>query len=151
MILRAAGISRTSVVHTKAAQKGSKSADKTDIELRAGLRPARKAQPKEASHEEVRPEASFEAMTTLFVSMGKRHHLKPNELRAKIAERTGIPLESIGKVHLLQNYSFVEVSEKESSHVISAMTGTTLNGHPLEIKPAKKRTEVSQRPAAQKK
>ncbi|HQO45190.1 MAG TPA: DbpA RNA binding domain-containing protein, partial [Rectinema sp.] len=80
---------------------------------------------------------------SLFVSMGKRHHLKPQDLRNKIAERTGLSLDAIGRVHLLEKYSFVEVPVEEAQKVIAAMNGAELNGHALEIKPAKKRAKTS--------
>jgi len=80
---------------------------------------------------------------SLFVSMGKRHHLKPQELRNEIAEHTGLSLDEIGRIHLLEKYSFIEVPEKEAQKVIAAMNGAELNGHVLEIKPAKKRAKTS--------
>ena len=73
--------------------------------------------------------------------MGKRHHLKPLELKQLISERAGVPTETLGRVHLLENYSFIEVQTEATQRIIAAMEGSELNGRPLEIKPAKKRSE----------
>jgi len=119
MILRAAGIYR------------SKSPKKVSQE------------PQEHVRVEQRPETQNQTkeMVSLFVSMGKRHHLKPLELKKKIAERTGLSSDALGRVHLLENYSFIEVPTNEAQRIVAAMVGAELNGRALEVKPAKKRSE----------
>ncbi len=84
-----------------------------------------------------------EGMIPLFVSMGKRQRLKPQELRVLISEKSGIPSEELGRVHLFDNYSFLDVLEEQSPKIIEAMEGAEINGRRIEIKPAKKRTEAS--------
>jgi ATP-dependent RNA helicase DeaD len=124
MILRAAGIYR------------SKSPQKVPHE------PSRHSQhATDQARAEVKQEPQNKAMVSLFVSMGKRQHLKPMELKKKIAERTGLPQDVLGRVHLLENYSFIEVPVDEAQRIVSAMVGLELNGRALEIKPAKKRSE----------
>jgi hypothetical protein len=120
MILRAAGIYR------------SKSPKKVSQEPQEQARVV-----------EQRPETQNQnkEMVSLFVSMGKRHHLKPLELKKKIAERTGLSPDALGRVHLLENYSFIEVPVNEAQRIVAAMVGAELNGRALEIKPAKKRSE----------
>jgi len=98
-------------------------------------------EPVEQPRVEQRQEAQNRETVSLFVSMGKRHHLKPLELKKKIAERTGLSQDTLGRVHLLENYSFIEVPANEAHRIVSAMAGTELNGRALEIKPAKKRSE----------
>ncbi len=119
MILRAAGIYR-SKSPKKVSQESSEQA-------RIEQRPETQNQNKE--------------MVSLFVSMGKRHHLKPLELKKKIAERTGLSSDALGRVHLLENYSFIEVPTNEAQRIVAAMVGAELNGRALEVKPAKKRSE----------
>ncbi len=84
-----------------------------------------------------------EGMIPLFVSMGKRQRLKPQELRVLISEKSGIPSDELGRVHLFDNYSFLDVLEEQSPKIIEAMEGAEINGRRIEIKPAKKRTEVA--------
>jgi hypothetical protein len=119
MILRAAGIYRT------------KSSKKVPQETH-----------QEQTRVEQRAETENKGMVSLFVSMGKRHHLKPLDLKKKIAERTGLSPDMLGRVHILENYSFIEVPMSEAQRIVSAMVGTELNGRSIEIKPAKKRSET---------
>lgn len=84
------------------------------------------------------------ALIPLFVSMGKRQRLRPQELRTLISEKTGIPNENLGRVHLFDNYSFIDIPETEAEKIISAVNGAPFKGRTLEIKPAKKRNEPAQ-------
>jgi hypothetical protein len=135
MILRAAGLSRAKPQQKMPPQKASPEKMSPPKALPKKMAP----QPQKTSLQELPSKETV----SLFVSMGKRHHLKPQDLRNKIAERTGLSLDAIGRVHLLEKYSFVEVPEEEAQKVIAAMNGAELNGHALEIKPAKKRAKTS--------
>lgn len=124
MILRAAGIYR------------SKSPRRSGPET-APRAPSASDKPRAES----KPEAARRDAISLFVSMGKRHHLKPQDLKKYISERANVPIETLGRVHLLENYSFIEVPTDAAQRIIAAMAGAEINGRPLEIKPAKKRSE----------
>lgn len=128
MILRAAGISRPKAPRRPAPESGARV-------------PAASEKPRSEPRPDARSEPSARDSTSLFVSMGKRHHLKPLELKQLISERAGVPAETLGRVHLLENYSFIEVHTEATQRIIAAMEGSELNGRPLEIKPAKKRSE----------
>ena len=83
-------------------------------------------------------------MVPLFVSMGKRQRLRPQELRVMIGEKAGIDSEELGRVHLFDNYSFIDVPEALAEKIVAAADGADFRGRPIEIKPAKKRGEQSQ-------
>ncbi len=100
------------------------------------------AKPKQSSSPTI-PRGRPEGMVPLFVSMGKRQRLRPQELRALIAEKTGMPQEELGRVHLFDNYSFIDVPEANAEKIVIACEGLTLKNRPLEIKPAKKKNEGS--------
>jgi len=121
MILRAAGVSRQPVLKSYPS--------------------AQKAEPQkvESPSEEVRSPSGV-AMAPLFVSMGKRQRLRPQELRALISEKTGILSSDLGRVHLFDNYSFIDIPEAEATRIIEAVNGATIHGKALEIKPARKRS-----------
>ncbi|HBK57882.1 MAG TPA: hypothetical protein DDZ37_00640 [Spirochaetaceae bacterium] len=95
----------------------------------------------EQVHVEQKPETQNKGMISLFVSMGRRQHLDPVDLKKKIAERTGLSPDMLGRVHILEKYSFIEVPIHEAQRIVSAMVGAELNGRALEIKPAKKRSK----------
>jgi len=126
MILRAAGVSR------------SKPSRRPTPEV-----PSRAPATSEKPRVETKQGPTNKDVISLFVSMGKRHHLRPQDLKQHISERSGVALESLGRVHLLENYSFIEVPTDMAQRIITAMAGFEMNGRPLEIKPAKKRSESS--------
>jgi hypothetical protein len=87
------------------------------------------------------PRKTSEGMVPLFVSMGKRQRLRPQELRSLIGEKTGLTDDDLGRVHLLDNYSFIDVPEIHAEKIIAACDGITFRNRPIEIKPAKKKGE----------
>jgi hypothetical protein len=145
MILRAAGIYRpkaTRQVPQEQLQRQPAKREQFKSEQARSDQPrSQQAQNELSRSEPPGAEHTNKEMSSLFVSMGKRHHLKPLELKKRIAERAGISPDSLGRVHLLENYSFIEVPASESQRIIAAMAGAELNGRVIEIKPAKKRSE----------
>ena len=136
LIMRAAGLTRAS--------PPAPAKQPTTIKQAVAAKPMPVA--KEPSSERKRSAAAktSEAMVPLFVSMGKRQRLRPQELRVFISEKTGIASEHLGRVHLFDNYSFIDVQEPHAEAVIKATDGLAFKGRAIEIKPAKKRNEVPQ-------
>lgn len=87
------------------------------------------------------PRKASEGMVPLFVSMGKRQRLRPQELRTLIGEKAGLTDDDLGRVHLLDNYSFIDVPEIHAEKIIAACDGISFRNRPIEIKPAKKKGE----------
>jgi len=135
MILRAAGVSR--------GRAGRKGQGTPEPALRRDTKKSQE-RPSPARSEKAEAPAGELPRVSLFVSMGKRHRLRPAELKTLMAGRTGLPVESFGRVHLRENYSFIEVPAAQAAQIIAAMQGAELNGRPLEIKPARKRSEQEQ-------
>jgi ATP-dependent RNA helicase DeaD len=136
MILRAAGISRTIL-------------SKSEAKAPKGIKPVKPAASSNDSQSpDVRKDSAARidqgASIPLFVSMGKRQRLRPHELRLMISEKTGISVDSLGRVHLFDNYSFIDVPESEAARICEAMVGSSVHGRPVEIKPAKKRNETAE-------
>jgi hypothetical protein len=167
LILRAAGISRQPAAGKSAqlrsqapSSSGSSTSSSTStstgtspLSRRAGTKP-RETRPAKGDafksdalkggalkHDTVKHDSARQdtAMTPLFVSMGKRQRLRPQELRDLISEKTGIKTSDLGRVHLFDNYSFIDIPESEAARVIAAVNGSTLAGKVLEVKPAHKR------------
>ena len=155
LIMRAAGLARASspkTAYRDIAPKDSPARETTAKEASAKEGPpkvsgsareasSREAPPRDASTQKKRAPAPQLAEPTvpLFVSMGKRQRLHPQELRVLVSEKTGIPPDQLGRVHLFDNYSFLDVQESHAEKVIAATEGLTYKGRSLEIKPAKKR------------
>jgi hypothetical protein len=143
LILRAAGLSRQPA--GKNAQPRSAAPSSPASVPPASMK--RTEKPREArpiKHDMPNRNASMTpSMTPLFVSMGKRQRLHPQELRDLISEKTGIEASELGRVHLFDNYSFIDIPENEAMRVIEAVNGATLGGKVLEVKPARKRAATA--------
>ncbi len=121
MILRAAGMSAGQGGKTGPKAKQTERARKADPARRreetAGkqddpARPQGEAKTKQGPGPAM-PRTRPEGMVPLFVSMGKRQRLRPQELRALIAEKLHLAQEELGRVHLFDNYSFIDVPERK--------------------------------------
>jgi hypothetical protein len=151
LILRAAGITRSQPPKPVVPARSPKEnfpARSGGVEPHDRARPAPAArQPSptttsspDAPHK-APPPRNPEGMVPLFVSMGKRQRLRPQELRTLVSEKTGIPTEELGRVHLFDNYSFLDVQEAHAEQIIAAADGAAFKGRTVEIKPAKKKSE----------
>lgn len=160
LILRAAGITRAqpqkpSIPAVKATKETTPApaarAAKEPAQVRTPRRqpaaPASGPRPSQASAEgpaQGQQRRSNVGMVPLFVSMGKRQRLRPQELRVMLGEKAGIDSEELGRVHLFDNYSFIDVPEALAEKIVAAADGADFRGRPIEIKPAKKRGEQGQ-------
>lgn len=98
-------------------------------------------EPKETGGQSARTSSAH--MVPLFVSMGKRQRLRPQELRDLVGQKAGVDAEALGRVHLFDNYSFLDVKEELAARIVEAADGLEYNGRPLEIKPAKRKGEAA--------
>jgi hypothetical protein len=148
LIMRAAGLTRAtpSVPGKQPSPVKQSPPGKQSPQAKQSLPQKQTPLAKEPAIERKRSQVAKNADATvpLFVSMGKRQRLRPQELRVFISEKTGIACEELGRVHLFDNYSFIDVQESHAEKVIKASDGLSFKGRSLEIKPAKKRSELPQ-------
>jgi len=156
LIMRAAGMTRSAPLRPLAPQTPAPNLAKpqTLVKPQAKPRPQSLEKPQPAAKpqtSEPAPERKStpapkltEATVPLFVSMGKRQRLRPQELRDLITEKTGILNEEMGRVHLFDNYSFIDIQLSHSEKVVAACDGALFKGRNIEIKPAKKRSDQAQ-------
>jgi ATP-dependent RNA helicase DeaD len=78
-------------------------------------------------------------MERLFISIGKKQNVKPNDIVGAIAGETGIPGKSIGEIAIYDGYSFVEVPKKFADKVIKIMDKNTIKGKVIAMQVANER------------
>lgn len=135
LILRAAGITRSSP------QKQPLPAAVSSRRFGAASAPRAGASVPAAAAAPTAAKKTAEGMVPLFVSMGKRQRLRPMELKAFIGEKSGLSAEQLGRIHLFDNYSFIDVPEAQAEKIIAACGNSLFKNRVIEIKPAKKRGE----------
>jgi len=67
-------------------------------------------------------------MARLFLNLGKKDRIRPNDIVGAIAGETGVPGRSIGGIDIFDNFSFVDVPSKDAEHVIKVMKNNTIKG-----------------------
>jgi ATP-dependent RNA helicase DeaD len=76
-------------------------------------------------------------MARLFLSLGKKDRIRPNDIVGAIAGETGVPGRSIGGIDIFDSFSFVDVPSKDAEHVIKVMQSNTIKGMALNIEISK--------------
>jgi ATP-dependent RNA helicase DeaD len=72
-------------------------------------------------------------MTRIFVGLGRQDGLRPGELVAAIAGKSGLSGRSIGTIDILDRSTFVEVPTPEADNVISALRRIKIRGRKAKI------------------
>jgi ATP-dependent RNA helicase DeaD len=80
-----------------------------------------------------------EDMERLFINIGKKQNVKPNDIVGAIAGETGIPGKSIGEIAIYDGYSFVEVPKKYADKVIGIMDKNSIKGKKIAMQVANER------------
>jgi ATP-dependent RNA helicase DeaD len=76
-------------------------------------------------------------MARLFLNLGKKDQIRPNDIVGAIAGETGVPGRSIGGIDIFDNFSFVDVPTKDASHVMDVMNTNTIKGKSVNIELSK--------------
>lgn len=76
-------------------------------------------------------------MARLFLNLGKKDQIRPNDIVGAIAGETGVPGSSIGGIDIFDNFSFVDVPTKDAAHVIDVMNTNTIKGKAVNIEISK--------------
>ena len=67
-------------------------------------------------------------MARLFLNLGKKDRIRPNDIVGAIAGETGVSGGSIGEIDIYDSFSFVDIPKKDASHVINVMNTNTIKG-----------------------
>jgi ATP-dependent RNA helicase DeaD len=76
-------------------------------------------------------------MARLFLNLGKKDRIRPNDIVGAIAGETGVPGRNIGGIDIFDNFSFVDVPSKDADHVISVMRNNTIKGKSVNMEISK--------------
>ena len=76
-------------------------------------------------------------MTRLFLNLGNKDRIRPNDIVGAIAGETGVPGKSIGGIDIFDNFSFVDVPHKDAEHVIRVMKNNTIKGKSVNMEISK--------------
>jgi len=85
----------------------------------------------------VRSDVSHEpGMVRRRLSMGRQHGIRPNEIVGVLASQANIPGSTIGKIHIQQTDTLVDVPEEFAGQVMAATRDIRIRRVPFELRPA---------------
>ena len=83
---------------------------------------------------------SSEDMVRVFINVGKKQRVKPNDIVGAIAGEVGIPGKAIGEIEIYDKFSFIEIPKKYSEKVISIMDNNTIKGKTIAMQVANEKS-----------
>jgi len=85
-------------------------------------------------------EAPLYDTTTLEISLGKADGFKRSEIAAIVRKRARLDDNTVGKVGLAENASYVEVPSEIAEYVIETLDGSNVEGHIIKVAAAPRKT-----------
>lgn len=82
-----------------------------------------------------------DGMVRLFVDVGRKSGLRPNDIVGAIANEAGIPGRSIGAIDIYENFAFVEIPAEYQDQVLTAMSGARIRNQRANLRIATARQE----------
>ncbi|MDR1912917.1 MAG: DEAD/DEAH box helicase [Clostridiales bacterium] len=77
-------------------------------------------------------------ITRLFLTIGKKEKVKPNDIVGAIANESGVPGRVIGHIDIYDEFTFVDVPESIAKDIITGMKNKKIKGKKIHIERAKK-------------
>jgi ATP-dependent RNA helicase DeaD len=108
-------------------------ADAEEIDMEIEAMEKQKFQPRKRDHE------TDENMARLFITIGKKDKVKPNDIVGAVAGETGIPGRVIGHIDIYEEFTFVDVPKDYVKEIITGMKNKKIKGKKINIERAKKK------------
>jgi len=80
-------------------------------------------------------------MTRLFITIGKKEKVKPNDIVGAVAGETGIPGRVIGHIDIYDEFTFMDVPKNYAKEIINGMKNKKIKGKKVNIERAKKQVQ----------
>ena len=87
-----------------------------------------------ASRERPKRRARGRDVTRLYIGLGRRAGVRPQDLVGAIANEAGIDARGIGAIDITDRFSVVEVPDEAADEIIDALGGTTIRGKRVTVR-----------------
>ena len=91
------------------------------------------AKSQESEKEFTNTGASEDGMVRLFLSIGKKHQVRPGDIVGALAGESDMPGGAIGMIDMREKYSFVEIPKEYVKNVIQGMNNRMIRGKTVAI------------------
>ncbi|MCB9058059.1 MAG: DEAD/DEAH box helicase [Calditrichae bacterium] len=82
-----------------------------------------------------------------FIDAGSKDDLNPGQLISLINRQTRNRDIEIGKIEIMKSFSFFEIDDYHSEHIVRAFKGATFNGKKLQVEPAQSKSHKDEKPS----
>ena len=89
-------------------------------------------------------------MVRLFINLGRKDNIQVSDLVKFIASTSGIKGKEIGRVDMLDKFSFFEVPKNQLDDVMTSLVGESLKGRRVNIEVANKKQDGRTRQVGRK-
>lgn len=79
----------------------------------------------------------LEGMTTLYLNVGRRDGLEPDDVSSLLTGQCGFGIDDIGRVRVKERHTFVGVPSERVEDVIGSLTGQSLRNRQLQVERAR--------------
>ena len=80
-----------------------------------------------------------EDVARLFINIGKNQGIRPGDILGAIAGESGMPGRMVGRIDMVDNYTFVEVPREHADVVLQAMRGAKIKGKNVHMEKANRK------------
>ncbi|MEJ2696674.1 MAG: DEAD/DEAH box helicase [Candidatus Sulfobium sp.] len=87
--------------------------------------------------QQIRPHQKEKGMTRLFMTLGKKDRVQTAEILKSVSTETGISGRQIGKIDIMDNFTFFEVPSDIVERVLTAMNKAVIRGRKVAVEKAK--------------
>jgi len=94
--------------------------------------------------------AGEKGMTRLFMTVGRKDKVQASEILKVVANEAGIPGRSVGRIDIMDSFTFFDVSSDSVEKVLAAMNRVVIRGRKVFVKKAKPLASVSKSNAGKK-
>jgi len=81
-----------------------------------------------------RPRGAAAGKATLYIGMGRRRGIRPADIVGAIAGEARVSGDSIGAIEIADQFTLVDVDEKDADRIIQALSGAQIRGRPVSIR-----------------
>lgn len=85
------------------------------------------------TNNQIEEEYESNKIVKLFLNLGKKDNIKAKDIVGSFAANTAVSSEDIGKINVLDKFSFVEIPEKYAREILSAMKDKKIKGKEVNI------------------
>jgi len=80
-----------------------------------------------------RPAAARALMSTIYISGGRKHNLRPGDILGALTKEAGLQRDEVGKIHILEVNSYTAITQDKIAHAIERLNAVKIKGKKFKV------------------